>query len=285
MKIEVLVAAMNQADHSIIEKMHITTDAIVGNQCSKNSVEDFTQNGQNISFYNFAERGVGLNRNNTLMRAKGDVCLFADDDMVYVDAYEKLVEKAFSEIPNADVIVFNLIEAVPTRYIIDKIHRVRWYNYLRYGTARIAFKRIPVKENGIYFNQCFGGGTEHGNGEDTLFLTSCLKAGLKIFAYPAFIAELTEERPSYCNKEYNEKYLLDQGALFRTISRKWWRLLCLQDAIRRRRSYQMSWTKAYAKMIQGGAEEIGRFLSLQVKNAFANLLCLHKFNSAGVCQS
>ena len=50
--------------------------------------------------------------------------------------------------------------------------------------------------HGIYFNQCFGGGTEYSHGEDNLFLTDCLRKGLKIYAYPEYIAKLTEERKS-----------------------------------------------------------------------------------------
>ena len=42
------------------------------------------------------------------MRATGDICLFADDDMIYVNDYSKLVENAFLENPTADVIIFNL---------------------------------------------------------------------------------------------------------------------------------------------------------------------------------
>jgi glycosyltransferase involved in cell wall biosynthesis len=93
--IQVLVAAMHQKDHSLLEKMHIKTDAIVANQCEHNSIEDFEWNGNKIRYLNFAERGVGLNRNNALMRATGDICLFADDDMVYVDDYVEKVKSAF----------------------------------------------------------------------------------------------------------------------------------------------------------------------------------------------
>ncbi len=250
MKIQVLVAAMNQKDHSLIEKMNIKTDAIIGNQCDRNEIERFERDGKDVLYLNFKERGVGLNRNNALMRADADVCLFADDDMVYVDNYVQIVEEAFSKISEADVIVFNLIEKEQSRYIIPKIHRVRWYNYLRYGTARVAIKLKSTKINGIYFNQCFGGGTEHCHGEDNLFLTSCLKAGLKIYAYPAYIAELTEERPSTWNESYGEKYLRDQGTLYRQVSRRWWRLLCLQDALRKRKIYPMSWHKAYKTMTE-----------------------------------
>lgn len=250
MDIQVLVATMNQTDYSLLDKMNIKTSAIVCNQCDRNETDEFMRGGVIIKWLSFCERGVGLNRNNTLMRATGDICLFADDDMIYVDEYADIVTKAFEQIPDADVIVFNLIEKSPTRYVIPKISRVNRLNYLRYGTARVAVKLSSVKINGIYFNQCFGGGTEHCHGEDNLFLTACLDKGLRIYAYPAFIAELSEERASTWNTGDNEKYLRDQGILYRQISRRYWKLLCLQDAVRHCRKYGVSSFAAYKIMIQ-----------------------------------
>lgn len=250
MEVQVLVAAMHQNDTSLPEKMNIRSNAIVANQCDRNEIQDFSWNGHKIRYLSFAERGVGLNRNNALMRATGDICLFADDDMRYCDDYVQTVTQAFREIPDADVIVFNLREKEGTRKMISKVGRVRFWNFLRYGTARVAVKRDAVRQNGIYFNQCFGGGTEHCHGEDNLFLAACLEKGLKIYAHPGFIAELTEERASSWNTGYDEKYLRDQGILFRTMTRKYWRVLCLQDALRRSKKYGMSWLKAYQTMIQ-----------------------------------
>ena len=40
MSVQVLVAAMHQKDHSLLEKMHLKSDVIVANQCDFNSVED-----------------------------------------------------------------------------------------------------------------------------------------------------------------------------------------------------------------------------------------------------
>lgn len=251
MKIQVLVATMHQTDHSLPEKMNIQTDAIIGNQCDRNEIEDLHWRGHNIRYLSFAERGVGLNRNNALMRADADVCLFADDDMVYVNGYPELIEKAFADNPKADVIVFNLIEKNSQRKQISKVTRVGYLNYLRYGTARVAFKLAPVKAQGIYFNQCFGGGTEHAHGEDNLFLTACLNKGLKIYAVPIEVAELHDERPSSWNTGYDDKYLIDQGILYKTISRRFWRLLCLQDAVRRHGSYGRSVVAAYKLMTKG----------------------------------
>lgn len=249
MKVEVLVAAMNQNDHSLLEKMKISTDVIVGNQCERDFVERFEFRGNRAVYLNFNERGVGLNRNNALMRAQGDICLFADDDMVYVDDYESIVINAFEEHPEADLIAFNLMEKEPSRYVIRKEQKVNYLNYLRYGTARIAVRLDSLRKNGIYFNQCFGGGTQHCHGEDNIFITECLKAGLKMYALPVIIAELTEERESTWDTGYGEKYLVDQGYLYRAISKRWWKLLCLQDSIRRgKRDYRMSWRKAYNLM-------------------------------------
>lgn len=249
MRIQVLTAAMHQTDHSLVEKMNIKTDAIIANQCDVNSVEKFSVGEQNITYLNFAERGVGLNRNNALMRANADVCLFADDDMVYENDYVQTVEKAYAEFPDADVIIFNLIEKEAKRYIIEKPSRVGKLNFLRYGAARVSFKLSSVRANGIYFNQCFGGGTEHSHGEDSIFLSDCLKKGLRVYAYPAYIATLTEERPSTWESDDMEKYIKDQGVLYRQISRRWWKLLCLQDAFRRRSFYKMRWTQVYSMMV------------------------------------
>lgn len=249
MNIQVLVAAMHQTDHSLLEKMHLKTDAIVANQCNRNSIEDFEWNGCKIRYLNFAERGVGLNRNNALMRASGDVCLFADDDMVYVDDYTEIVQKAFERYPDADVIAFNLIEPKITRYVIKKAYKVGFLSYLRFGTARVAVRLKSIREKGIYFNQCFGGGTEHSHGEDNIFLTDCLRKGLKMYAVPEYIAKLTEERPSTWKNGYDEKYFHDQGALYRMISPRWWKLLCLQDAVRHRKLYECNWLNAFLAMV------------------------------------
>ena len=249
MRIQILVATMNLKDSSLVKKMNIKSDVIIGNQCDHNSVEDFIEDNVHVKVLNFAERGVGLNRNNALMRADGEICLFADDDMIYEDNYLEIVENAFNCNPQADVIVFNLRENPITRKIIKKKENVGYFNYLRYGTARVAVRLSSVRSKGIYFNQCFGGGTEHCHGEDNLFLHACLREGLKVIAIPEYIATLTEERESSWNKGFNKKYIKDQGVLFKTISRRWWKLLCFQDVFRRHKSYNLSIIEAYRLMI------------------------------------
>jgi glycosyltransferase involved in cell wall biosynthesis len=253
MTLQVLVATMNQHDYSLLNKMNIQSDAIVGNQCDRNEVEEFNYNEYSIKYLSFNERGVGLNRNNALMRATADICILADDDMVFVDNYAGIVEQAFDENPTADVIIFNLIESAPKRYVNKQKFRVRYRNYMRFGAARIAFRTRSVTRSGISFNLHFGGGAEYSAGEDTLFLHSCLNKKLKIIAVPYYIASLTEERESSWFKGYTQKYFIDKGIFYACLSSKWARLLCLQDAIRHRKVYskEKKWIGHYKTMCMG----------------------------------
>ena len=55
-----------------------------------------------------SDRGVGRNRNIALAYASEEICLFADDDMVYEPNYVEIIKKAFNELPKADIIIFNI---------------------------------------------------------------------------------------------------------------------------------------------------------------------------------
>ena len=107
--LQVLVVTMHQKDFSLVEEMKIEGDALIGNQCDRNSVETIKTEDSEITMYSFDERGVGLNRNNLLMRASADIILFADDDVVYDEGYREKVLKQFEENPKADIIVFNVV--------------------------------------------------------------------------------------------------------------------------------------------------------------------------------
>ncbi len=212
MKIEVLVATMHQQDTALIEKMNLETDAIIINQTDKHEFKEVTLNENKIRFYSFNERGVGLSRNSALMRSDADICILADDDMVFCDGYAEAVKKAFDENKDADLIIFNLIEENKSQNRENTTStKINIFNYMNYGAARIAFRRKSVTYNGITFNLNFGGGTAHSSGEDTLFLSDCLKKGLKIVAVPQSIAKLNDERESTWFKGYDEKYFFDKG--------------------------------------------------------------------------
>lgn len=254
MSLQVLVSTMYQTDYSLLEKMNIQSDAIVVNQCDKNEFEKVEYNGHSIKFLSLNERGVGLSRNTALMRASADICVFADEDVRYVDGYKQIIINAFKENPNADIIMFN----VPSRnidrptYLIKKRIKVKWYNCLKYGAVKIAVKTEKLKHANIYFSLLFGGGAKYGSGEDSLFAVECIKKGLQIYTDPTVIGYVSQDDSTWF-EGYTDKYFVDKGALFACISRKWAKLLCFQFVLRHRKMFNKdkSIVEAFRLMIKG----------------------------------
>lgn len=255
MNLQVLVSTMYQTGDSIIDKMNIQSDAIIINQCNRNEINSIRRKGKNILLMSFKERGVGLSRNNALMRASADICLMADDDMVYMDGYSEIVKRAFKNNPDADIIMFNVPihkKNGDTIIKIKKNGRVRLFNALKYGTVNIAFRREVINKNNIFFSLLFGGGARYGSGEDSLFIVEALRKGLKIYSSREVIAEIVESESTWFTG-YNEQYFFDKGVLFAAISKRYAKLLSLQFCIRHRKKFsnEKNFYTVYKLMLKG----------------------------------
>ena len=75
MKLQVLVAAVNQDVDQLADRMGLTSEALIVNQCDHYGYREYQHKGKKIRCFSMAERGVGLNRNTALERADGDICL------------------------------------------------------------------------------------------------------------------------------------------------------------------------------------------------------------------
>lgn len=254
MDIQVLVSTMHQNDFTILDTMNIQSNAIIINQCEKNEIIKFKRDQNEILFMSFAERGIGLSRNTALMRATAEICVFADDDVRYVKGYKNIILEAFKKNPNADMILFNLPSTNPNRptHIIKHSHNVKIYNCLRYGAVNIAVRTEKIKQANIYYSLQFGGGAKYSSGEDSLFIYQCIKNGLKVCAEPVTIGYVKQEESTWFNG-YNEKYFIDKGVFFASLSKTWSRLLCLQLLIRHSEMWRerFKFSEVYSLMKQG----------------------------------
>ncbi|MEH6944421.1 glycosyltransferase family A protein [Bacillus sp. JJ722] len=254
MKVQVLLSTMFQTDYSLLKKVNIQSDAIVVNQCDYNKFEEFNYDGYTIQYFSFNERGVGLSRNTALMRADGDICIFADDDLTYVNNYKEIILGEFKKNPQADIIVFNVPSTNNHRptCIIRRNSRVKWYNSLRYGAVNIAIRTEKIKRANIYFSLLFGGGAKYSAGEDSLFIMDSLRKGLKIYASSQTIGYVKQEYSSWF-EGYTEKYFFDKGVFFACLSKRWAKLLCLYFVVRHRKMLkkEKKISEAIALMIKG----------------------------------
>lgn len=217
MKLQFLVSAVKQDVHALAEKMDLQAESIIIDQCEENRYEEFEYRGSRMRCYHFAEKGVGLSRNNALLRADGDICLFADEDIVYRKGAAKAVEDAFEAHPEADMLLFN-VKVQPSRrtYWTDAYHRIHLYNCGRYPAYSFALRTQKLHEKNLTYSLLFGGGAKYSNGEDSLFISDCIRAGLKVYAHPAEIGEEIP-RPSTWFQGYNEKFFYDRGVLYHVL--------------------------------------------------------------------
>ena len=220
MKLEILVSTMNCTEpKELVKKMNINSDAIIINQCDKFSYEEFVYQKHLIKVYSFNERGLGLSRNNALMRASGDIVLLADDDEIFEDGYEKLILEEFRKSKNSDMIIFD-IKSYSNRNVksinIKRRKRVNKLNCLKYGSVRLAFRLDIIRKKNILFTQVCGAGTKYGSGEDSVFIYDCLNKRMKIFTSPLIIASVDFSESSWF-KGYDEKYYFGKGAVFRIL--------------------------------------------------------------------
>lgn len=235
-KVTTLVASVDATVDDIIA-MNVQGNVIVANQSSTTSFMESNRSSVNIQMFTTKTKGVGVNRNLALLLARTPFVLFADDDMEYENCYPETIARAFEEVPDADILIFNLAyknaEGINRRRINHKINRLHLYNIMNYGAPRIALRLESQRSSALWFSTEFGGGTTYGAGEDVLFLQEAIRKGLRIYSYPAQIATTDLAGSSwFCG--YDKKFFYDKGAQFRAITKCFWFLLALQYVFRHR---------------------------------------------------
>ena len=157
MRIEVLVSTMNQKNIELVKKMNIKSDALIINQTNYDGIENYKFDNKKFTLINCNEVGLSKSRNKALANATGDICIIADDDVVYNDKYCEVVKSAYKKYYDADIIVFE----VPTTNQERKQKKAiknEYISYLKSGkisSFQITFKRKSLIDNNIKFDEMF----------------------------------------------------------------------------------------------------------------------------------
>lgn len=241
MKIEVLLSTMYQTDRSIIKKCNIHSDVVVINQCDSSNEEEWKIGDKyRCKWIDSKDRGLSNSRNLAIEKAQGDICLLCDDDVVYKDEYCEIVEKAFEEIPDAEVIVFD-IDEIGTSEKRTKAKKIHKLNRLKtYGSVHVAFKRECLEKNNISFDPLFGAGSNmYAMAEDALLFREFAQKHISVYVYPATISTVYFESSTWF-KGYNEKYFFDTGAYLQCAYPKLGRILMFYYPMRLHRKSKLS---------------------------------------------
>jgi len=253
LKVQVLVSAVGQDVQALAKKMKIKTGAVIVNQCDSYDYQVWNTSDGPIQSISMAERGVGLSRNTALLHANADICLFSDEDVVLKRGYQNAIRDAYAQRPDADMILFNVRVASDRRtYWNKRAKRIHWYNYGRYPAYSISGKLDALRRANVHFSLLFGGGAQYSNGEDSLFLRDCLRAGLRIYAVPVCIGKETPGKSTWFYG-YTEKFFQDRGVLYYYLYGRYSKVCALRFLLKNKSEMcrEIPFKEAYRLMKEG----------------------------------
>ncbi len=257
MNLQVLVSTMYQSDSYLYKKMNIKTDSVIVNQYEgKEKIVTEKFNNCILKMVYTNDRGLSKSRNMAIAHATADICILADDDLVYNDEYPQLVRSAYEKYKNADIIAFHVRSTNSSRptSIISK-SKVGFLSSMKISSFQITFRRKSIVSKKLQFNSSFGAGARYVCGEENIFLTECLRAGLEIRYVDSEIATVNHNESTWF-KGFDHEYLKTKGAMFYEMKPQLSLFLIGQYALRKGRLYKetMNSRQALKYMIEGLVE-------------------------------
>jgi glycosyltransferase involved in cell wall biosynthesis len=142
-----------------------------------------------VRVINSTEIGLSKSRNLGINNAAKKICLIADDDVIYLENFEKEIVKAFNINSNAAIITFNHQRIGPNhpqnQNKVGYQHNIK--SIWNVSSIEIAFCLGKIKEKKLYFDENFGLGSFFETAEELLFLRNAIKQHLDIYYYPSVI--------------------------------------------------------------------------------------------------
>lgn len=262
-RVEVLVTTMHQTDFCKYAQMHLQTDAVLANQTDKNDYAEKKINGCKVKLISTDSRGLSRNRNIALSHAnqKVEYILFSDDDLVFVDGYERKILGEFKSHPEAEAIKFNIHDLSKTRKIsmrrIVRFEKATRRNMSSSGVCGLVVKSDIIRKNNLYFHENFGAGTEKYCGEDTIFLMEVLNKKVQMYRSPVDIAGIDQTESSWF-QGHNERFFTTAGMVLGMIYPKLSYILMVRSAFKayRRNDSGMSFRRILACYYRGMRDRV-----------------------------
>lgn len=261
MSFEVLCVTMHQADFSKIKAMNIHSDVVFANQADRTSYEEKEFDGHTAKMITTATRGASINRNIAITYAGADIVIFADDDQVFVDGYEKTVLSEFDKCPKADAVKFFVESTNPERPLSYKrasvFQKATRTSMMSAGVHCLAVKREFLVKNNVFFDASIGPGREIYCGEDSVFINTLFKRGAAIYHSPELISYVKQEDSSwFCG--YTEQYFVSCGYIYGRIYGILAPLACLRRAYRIKKRKKCDWKFCRMVALMLGGVRSGR---------------------------
>lgn len=131
--------------------------------------------------------GVAHSRNAAMAQARTPYLLFADDDMGFDGQGWAALLHHFDTQQDHDILCARLRTpegAWRKSYGPDTARDMKPVHALRVGTPEIALRRDRIQAAGVQFDPDFGAGARYPIGDEAVFLTRAMRAGLRVAHVP-----------------------------------------------------------------------------------------------------
>jgi glycosyltransferase involved in cell wall biosynthesis len=216
LQLEILVSTVNRNSLDFLYKMFQNNtisdyQILVVNQTTH--ICTLKSENQNIRVINSYEKGLSKSRNLAIENAIGDICLLADDDVIYLKDLKKLILKSYVTHPNVDLITFKTLTTENKPYSLYPKQTTNLSRFSKYVLSiEITFRRSSILDCKVRFNENFGLGATFEDSENYVFLKD-LQAfeEFKILFVPEYI--VIHEPISSSNDIVSDRLVFARSAL------------------------------------------------------------------------
>lgn len=255
MDIEILMSTMNKnnIDELNLKNKNIDNNILIINQT--NNTKKYKYENSNIRMYNYNEVGLSKSRNRALENARGNICVIADDDIVYEKEFYDIIKRSFKENPDADIITFQMKDFnddLYRKYPSEPFFHNKW-SIRKVSSVEIAFRLDKIKEKNIKFDENFGLGSMYPVGEENIFLLDCIDKGLKIKYLPK---PLLKHPFGGTGQNYSNKVIIARGAMFYRMFNNYSFILDILFSLKKYNQYKhsISFLKFLYLIIKGSTQ-------------------------------
>ena len=125
MKLELLLSTMNLKDETennkLIQKMNVNINTLTINQITNKNIKETNNLTSKNKLISVRDKGLSKSRNMAINNSEADICIIADDDVIYKDNFQNIIKK---ELISIIMPVFNC-----AKYLEETITSVKKQTY------------------------------------------------------------------------------------------------------------------------------------------------------------
>lgn len=232
LRIDVLVATMNRDEDDFLDQMfpEPLPDEVTILIVNQSDVSQLTSTRPSVKVLNTTDKGLSKSRNKALAATTADICVFADDDVVFLPGFAAKISRAYQQLPHCDFIRFRY-ECAPgitaKSYPSHPKTDLSWTEVLSCSSLEMTLRPKAIRAQQLAFDDRFGLGSDYVMGEEQVFLGQLKQAEIAMGYEP----ETLMRHPTASSTEkidFETRYRV-QGAMTKTLfGAYWWKWVALK---------------------------------------------------------